>query len=283
MWAEKTFGTVAVRAFVGAAFSLAALPAWTQDSDLANKVNSLPWRSAPAIGSIGSVAQISLTRDLRFLDANATSRFLELNGNPPRTNQYALAPRSLGWFAIFAFDGSGYVRDDEKLDADELLRTLRSQNESSISERKRLNLPILKLVGWAVPPHYDIETRHLEWGTRLLSEDGEPIVNYTIKLLGRSGVMNAILVSDPESLDADIREFKTGLKNFDYVSGERYSEYRQGDKVAEYGLAALIVGGAAAAAAQSGVFKGFGKLIGVAVFGGLAAIGAFFRKIFSRG
>jgi hypothetical protein len=45
----------------------------------------------------------------------------------------------------------------------------------------------------------------------------------------------------------------------------------------------LIGGGAAAAAAQSCLLKGFGKLKGVALFGGIAAVGAFFKKIFSRG
>jgi len=283
MYRMDTFGTAAWRALIGLVFLLAALPALAQDNDIAKEINGLPWKTAPATGSIGSEAQIGLTKDLRFLDANATSRFLELNGNPPRSNQYAVAPKSFDWFAIFTFDRSGYVRDDEKLDADELLRTLRKQNETGIAERKRLNLPVLKLDGWAVGPHYDIETQRLEWGIRLLTEDGEPVVNYTIKLLGRSGVMNALLVSEPQTLDANIREFKDALKKFDFVSGERYAEYRQGDKIAEYGLAALIVGGAAAAAAQSGLLKGFGKLIGVAVFGGLAAVGAFFKKIFGRG
>jgi uncharacterized membrane-anchored protein len=52
--------------------------------------------------------------------------------------------------------------------------------------------------------------------------------------------------------------------------------------MAEYGLTALIVGGAAAAAAKSGAMKGFGKLIGIGVLGGLAAVGAAFRKLFRR-
>jgi uncharacterized membrane-anchored protein len=277
MCRAKTLQTIALTVFLGLSFSIAAS---AQNTDSAREINALPWQTAPGTGWIGSVAQIGLARDLRFLDANATSRFLQLNGNPPRSDNYALAPKGFDWFAIFVYDNSGYVRDDEKLDADELLRTLQAQNEAGIAERRRLHLPILRLVGWAVPPHYDIETRRLEWGTRLLNEDNEPVVNYTIKLLGRSGVTNAILVSEPNSLDTNVREFKTALRNFDYVAGQRYSEYRQGDRTAEYGLAALIVGGAAAAAAQSGVLKGFGKLIGVAVFGAIAAVGAFFKRLF---
>ena len=61
------------------------------------------------------------------------------------------------------------------------------QNRVGMAERRRLNLPLLRIDGWAVAPHYDIETRRLEWGTRLLDEQNEVTVNYTIRLLGRSG------------------------------------------------------------------------------------------------
>jgi uncharacterized membrane-anchored protein len=44
------------------------------------------------------------------------------------------------------------------------------------------------------------------------------------------------------------------LNGYSFNAGESYAEYRPGDKVAEYGLAALIVGGAAAVAAKKGLF-----------------------------
>jgi uncharacterized membrane-anchored protein len=251
------------------AFGLLLSSASAQENWVAKQVNSLAWQSYPSIGSFGSRARITLSNDIRFLDQSNSRRFLELNGNPPRDNQYTLAPRSMDWFAVFAFDPIGFVKDDERLDPNELLRILRQQNEAGIEERRRLNLPILRLDGWAVPPHYDTETHYLEWGTRLLTEDSQTVVNYTIRILGRSGVMNAILVSEPQSLDADIRQFKNALRGFDFVAGERYAEFRQGDRMAEYGLTALIVGGAAAAAAKPGAMKGFGKLIGIGVLEGL--------------
>jgi uncharacterized membrane-anchored protein len=250
-----------------------------QPDRISREIEALPWQDAPAIGSIASVARITLTNDLRFLDAPSTSRFLVLNENPPRNNQYTLAPRGGEWFAIFGFDPSGYVRDDESLDPDQLLNILRQQNEAGIIERRRLGLPILRLEGWAVTPHYDLQTRRLEWGTRLIGDDGRTVVNYAIRLLGRSGVMSAILVSDPQNLNDDILQFRNALRGFDFIAGERYAEFRQGDRVAEYGLAALIVGGAAAAAAKSGLLKTLGKFIGIGALALIAAVGAFFRKL----
>src|SRR5439155_11534320 len=149
---------------------------------------------------------------------------------------FTFAPSDLAWFSVFSFDSSGYVQDDEKIDPDELLDILKKSNIAGNEERKRRGLGTLILEGWYVTPHYDVQTKRLEWGTRLRNESGAVTINYTIRLLGRTGVMSAILVSDPTSLDKDIRSFKTALAGFDFNAGQKYSEYRTGDKVAEYGL-----------------------------------------------
>src|SRR5438045_3715676 len=112
---------------------LYAEPVYSQQTPLEREVHNLSWRSHPATGPIASVAQISLPTGIRFLDAAGTRRFLELTDNPPRDNDYTVAPTDVHWFAIFTFDKSGYVRDDEQLDQDALLETLKEQNESGIA------------------------------------------------------------------------------------------------------------------------------------------------------
>jgi uncharacterized membrane-anchored protein len=95
--------------------------------------------------------------------------------------------------------------------------------------------------------------------------------------------MHAILVSDPESLDRDIAEFKTALGGYEFASGERYSEFRAGDRVAEYGLAALVLGGAAAGGHQelaSARPSASFVVVGVAALG--SAIVALFRRMTRR-
>jgi uncharacterized membrane-anchored protein len=241
----------------------------------------LAWKTS-STGSIAGVASIRLGADTRYLDAQNTRRFLELNGNPPRDGFYTVAPRDYSWFAIFGFERSGYVKDDEKIDPDQLLSILKEGNAKAQDERKRLGLEQLNLVGWFVPPHYDVETRRLEWGTRLRTESGSSIVNYSSRILGRSGVINATLVSDPENLENDVVAFKNSLKGFEFNLGERYAEFKAGDKVAEYGLAALIVGGAAAAAAKSGAGKAIGKFLMYGLFAAGAVALGFLKKLFGR-
>lgn len=250
--------------------------------DVASKILALPWVKGPSEGAIGGVASVKLTSDLQFLGTSATNQYLQLLGNLPTENSYALAKTDQSWFSVFQFDRSGYVKDDEEIDPDVLLQQLKENNVRGNEERRKQGLTLLHLEGWFVPPHYDVQTKRLEWGTRLRTENGEQLVNYTARLLGRSGVMSATLVSDPASLDHDVAEFKSALKGFEFNSGETYSEFRQGDKVAEYGLAALIVGGAAAAAAKSGAGKTIFKGLGILALAVIAALGAFVKKLFGK-
>jgi uncharacterized membrane-anchored protein len=265
-------------AIFGLLLAPSALAQTDRNDTVWDQVNRLGWVHSGSVGRIGEQASLSIPKGHAFLGSADTRRFLELQGNPPRDNHYTIAPQDLRWFAVFLFNPMGYVKDDEKLDPDTLLATLKEANAAGQAERKQRGLPELVLEGWYVAPHYDLATKRLEWGTRLRSSSNETIVNYTIKLLGRRGVMNAILVSDPTRLESDTREFKTVLNAYSFNDGEKYAEFRAGDKIAEFGLAGLIVGGAAAAAMKSGAFKGLFKFIGIAVLGGIGALWGLLRR-----
>jgi uncharacterized membrane-anchored protein len=262
--------------------ALAPSIAWSQapsERDSARRdIASLAWQRGPTDGQIGKVATIKVAQGQAFLDGPNTRRFLELNQNPPRDNHYTLVGGDGNWFAIFYFENSGYVKDDEKLDPDGILKSLQATDEPSNKERKRLGMPPLYTVGWHVPPHYDVATKRLEWGMRLRTDANDAIVNYTIRLLGRRGVVHATLVSDPEHLDRDIADFKTALTSYSFVPGEKYAEFRSGDRIAEYGLAALVLGGGAAVAVKSGFGKALAKFVVVGVVALGSAVAAFFRR-----
>lgn len=250
-------------------------------SKIMQELQKLAWQKGPGEGAIAGKAKLKIPAGYAFLDDTNTRRFLEIMGNPPRDGHYLIAPASLDWFAVFAFDAVGYVKDDEKIDADALLKSLKESDGPGNEERKRLGMSAVYTDGWHVPPHYDAATKRLEWGVRLRDEQGRMNVNYMSRLLGRSGVMSAILVSTPQSLAEDIKDFNSTLAGYEFDAGERYAEFKSGDKVAEYGLAALVVGGAAAAAAKAGWLKFLGKFW-VVILAGLAAGWAFLKKLFVR-
>lgn len=247
-------------------------------SEYDKAIVSLNWIKPPNSGDIANRARIDLMKDNYFLGEEETKKFLKINGNPESPGHYTLFNPLEGWFAIFTFKPEGYVKDDEKIDADALLKVLKENNANGLEERKKQGLPLLYLDGWYTPPNYDKENKRLDWATKIRDKDNNITVNYTTRVLGRNGYMNVILVSEPSTLDRDIKSFKTALKKFDFNNGERYAEWREGDKVAAYGLGALVVGGAAAAVASKGGFK-FLWAIALAAFAGLFGI---FKKFFGK-
>ena len=109
-----------------------ALPASSQpprsQEDVQREFQALAWQHGPPEGRIGSTATIKVLEGQAFLDGPNTRRFLELNQNPGRDNHYALVSERTRWFAIFSFADSGYVKDDEKLDANALLKSLQDSD-----------------------------------------------------------------------------------------------------------------------------------------------------------
>jgi len=274
-----------LRCLAALLLALPALALAQEDSKMLSELKKLAWQEGPTSGNVGTKATIKVPAQYVFLDESNTRRFLELNGNPPMSDHYLIAPRSLAWFAVFSFEATGYIKDDEKIDADSLLKKLQDSDGPSNEERKRLGLGGLHTVGWEVAPHYDSASRRLEWGMRLKTDDDKMVINYTSRLLGRTGVMSAILVSSPQTLTADTREFQSALEQFSYLPGEKYSEFKSGDKMAEYGLAALILGGAAAVATKKGFwaviggfFAAFWKILAGVAAAGFAGLRSMFRR-----
>ena len=269
------------RALFGIFFVLLSLAAQAQrdPSYVMQELQKLAWQKGPGEGVIGAKAKVGIPQGYAFLDDKGTRRFLELMGNPPRDGHYLIAPADLDWFAVFSFDPVGYVKDDEKIEADALLKSLKESDAPGNEERKRLGMEPIYTDGWHVPPHYDTGTKRLEWGMRLRDEKGRLHVNYTSRLLGRSGVMSAVLVSSPQSLAEDMKAFNAMLAGYDFVPGEKYAEFKAGDRIAEYGLGALVLGGAAAAAAKAGWLKFLGKFW-IVIVAALAAAWGFVKRFF---
>jgi uncharacterized membrane-anchored protein len=241
------------------------------------RLRALHWHKAGEKGSIDGKAVFVPSDKYTFLGSQDTDEFLKINGNPPPGNSYTIASTESNWFGILSFAPEGYVKDDEKIDADALLISLKEQNRLGAEQRRKAGYPVLLLQGWAIAPRYDTANRRLEWGTLVKDEQsGRLNVNVSTKILGRSGFTSAVLVTSPETVEQDLADFKVALGSFSYIDGEKYSDWKQGDKVAAYGLGALVLGGAAAVASS----KGGLKALLLALAGGVAALWAFVKRFF---
>ncbi|WP_185640623.1 DUF2167 domain-containing protein [Burkholderia sp. Bp9142] len=228
--------------------------------------------------TIDTEARFAVPQGFVFLGKSDTDRFMEVMHNPPSGQSYMLAPENLSWFALVSYEDTGHVSDTETIDADGILQSIRSATDAGNEERAKRGWGTLTIQGWQEPPHYDTETKRLEWATIAADQQQSQVVNFNTRILGRTGVVSAELVADPQSLSTSELGFKTALRGIDFVQGQSYSEFRDGDKVAEYGLSALIVGGTAAAVAKSGAGKWLIKGLiaaGIAVMAGV-------KRLFSR-
>ena len=247
-------------------------------------IADLPWVQGPASGQLGAEAKTNVPASCAFVGTDHADDFMNLTQNPPDGSERGVvlcqADSNNVWFVVFSFENSGYVKDDERdeLDARALLKTLRQGTEAGNKERSRRGWSTLSIDGWVEPPHYDTATNNLTWSLSLRDSEGDSTVNHSVRLLGRGGVMHADLVADAAQLYDAMPLFSQIVAGYEYNTGHRYSEWRAGDKVAAFGLTALIGGGAVALAAKSGLL---GKLWKLIVAGVIAVIGGI-RALFKR-
>jgi uncharacterized membrane-anchored protein len=241
------------------------------------KVN---WQYGPCTGDLGGIAEVKVPDGFIFVGPDDARILMEAAHNPTSGQEKGLLkPKSESWFLLFEFDPIGYVKDDEKdsLNADAILESLRKGNEEGNKERVKRGWTTMTIVGWQQEPRYNPGTNNLEWAIKAESE-GYPVVNHNTRILGRQGVMEIVVVADPNELDMAVAKCRDIMQGYTFQTGQKYSEFRSGDKIAEYGLTALIAGGAAAVAVKSGLFKWIWKLAVVA-FVGIAGVA---RRIWAR-
>jgi uncharacterized membrane-anchored protein len=266
-------------AVIGATL-LCTMAAWGQEPAAQEPKVKIDWNDGPTVGQLGDIAEIKIPEGFRFSGKEGAQKVLELTHNLTSGNELGvIVPDQGGWYLIFEFDDTGYVKDEEgsHLDGDAILQNIRENTERGNEERKKRGWRAFHVNGWQKPPYYDPQTHNLTWA--ILGKGDDPgdggSVNHSIRILGRRGTMNVDLVVDPEEYLASKTQLDNLIGGFHYKPGSRYSDFARGDKVAEYGLTALIVGGAGAVALKTGLLAKLWKFIVMAV----VALISFLKKI----
>ncbi len=247
-------------------------------------------QNGPVTVPLGSAAELKLPEGYSFVGKDSLDRFYEVTQNMRNGSEVGVV-MGPGYMLFFDYADIGYVKDEDKdkLDGEKLMKAMTENEDAANEARKSRGWDQMKLKGWATAPHYDAKTNNLKWAINLTSsQDGfkEVFINESIRLLGRGGVMNVTLVTDtPGFKAAEADAEKLLATNFSYVAGQKYAEFKAGDKVAAYGLSALVLGGGVAAAAKLGWLAALGTWFGKAwktIVVALVALGAAFRKFFNK-
>lgn len=226
-----------------------------------------------AIVLADSVALLNIPEDFKYLDAEQ-SRHVIVNmwGNPPEVAEDVLgmimpADASVLDNSAFSFvlqyERIGYVKDDDadKIDYDELLEQMKSDNEEQNRDRREAGYEGLNTVGWAAPPFYDKERKVLHWALELRGDSADAsTLNYNVRVLGRKGVliMNAVAGMDQLALVQENIPAVLGMATFN--DGFKYEQFDSNvDEVAAWTIGGLVAG---KVLVKAGLFAGLLKFLG---------------------
>ncbi len=237
------------------------------------------------------IATLDLPASLEYLDPADTETVIVGWGNPPGGESLGMiVPAGIdpfsdaGWGVIITYAEDGHVDDSDAaaIDYDELLAQMQAETREESEARQEAGYGSMQLVGWAAPPHYDAQGHKLHWAKHLRFDEGESL-NYNIRVLGRRGVLQLNAVAGMHQLADVERDMDEVLGAVAFNDGHRYDDFVDGDRIAAYGLGALVTG---KLAAKAGLFAGLLKLLLAGKkFLILAIVGlvAIFRRFFRRG
>jgi uncharacterized membrane-anchored protein len=239
----------------------------------------------PATVQLRDQAAINLPQHLGFIPQKEAAAFMQLMGNRTGAEFMGLivpltAEESGQWFVSLNYDPAGYIKDDDAKhwDAQKLLQNLKDGTEAGNADRQRAGIPALVVTRWIQPPSYEPGSHRLMWSAEARRKDGgdrDPTINYNTYVLGREGYISLNLVTSESHIAQDKADAGQLLTAVDFKSGKRYGDFNSStDKVAAYGLAALVAGVAAKKLGLLALFGvtilKFAKVIAIAV----AAFGA---------
>ena len=239
----------------------------------------------------GGIATLDLPANFRYLSPTDAERVLVYAwGNPPGMVSLGMivpAKTSVlerdSWGVIVTYEKEGHIKDDDadSIKYDELLKDMQASVLENNAERKKQGYPGIHLMGWAEKPSYAKDTHKLYWAKDLMVDGGEHSLNYNVRVLGREGVLNLNAIASMQQIEAIKKEMQQVTAFTEFTEGNRYTDFdSKTDKVAEYGLAALVAGGVASKLGLFGkllaLLLAFKKVLLLAVVGGGAAIVKFF-------
>ena len=211
------------------------------------------------------------------------------NGESPRLVGIVSSTQGGGWLAYLDYMDDGHVKDDDAKtwNADELLKGLQDGTESGNEDRAARGFPAIEVAGWIEKPAYDASAHRLVWSALVKRKNEEAgavgSANYNTYALGRDGHFELNLVTSADKVEGFKADAKTLLAALAYDTGRRYEDFNAStDRVAQYGLAALIGGVAAKKlgllAVMAAFAAKFAKIIAVAAIALIAGLKSFFSR-----
>lgn len=250
----------------------------------------------PQTGEIqigANLARLNVPEEFYFLSPKDAEKVLvDVWGNPPDQDVLGmLFPAKYSpldyesWAVTIDYVDDGYVSDDDATDIDynDLLNDMQDEIREANPDRVAAGYGAIELVGWAEPPHYDPANKQLYWAKELRFDGSDDTtLNYEIRVLGRRGILTMTFIAASEQLAEINASRETVLAMAEFNAGDRYLDFDPSmDKVAAYGIGALVAGKLAAKTGFFTVALVLLKKFGIFLFLGLAVFGRKIKSMFT--
>jgi uncharacterized membrane-anchored protein len=257
------------------------------DDELRAAYDALKWQdSAGAYKLPSSHAVIQLPAGATLLLGADAERYSWLDSGVefPGTGAVLASDSDSKSLVYYEWRDEGHVGDAdwEDVDGDVLLKQYRDSTEAGNDERAKNGFDAMHVVGWLEPPHYDQATRTVTYAMELKDKDSN-WANAVALRLGRAGYAELTWVGSIASFQSTSGRpelLNQALATHAFEEGYRYQDFKDGDKVAAYGIAGLV-------AAALGLKIGKGLALAVLAKIGIpaAALAAYiamrFRQLFA--
>jgi uncharacterized membrane-anchored protein len=246
-------------------------------------------QAGPTDVKLGSQAMLHLPQGFVFVPANEANRIMVAMGNrsSPDTLGIIFPVTDDSWFAVARYINSGYIKDDDakQWKADEMLDQLKEGTEATNAERRKRGIAEMQVVGWVERPTYDAGAHRLVWSIESKDKTPRPAsesgINYNTFLLGREGYVSINFVTDLSAIESQKPIARQLLAAVEFDKGKTYAEFNAStDRLAEYGLAALVGGVAAKKLGLFALIAAFAAKFAKVIALGALAIGALAVKFF---
>ncbi len=245
---------------------------------------SLDWKDTGTYKLNQSNSTISLPEGYKLLIGEEAKKGRKLCGEPDNTNlEAAVCDADYENTILFENLQGGYVSLDdwEDLDAKSLLKSISENTEKANKERKKNGGGELHVTGWIQEPVLDKNTNTVYWAIEAESDEGA-IVNSVAIRLGRQGFEKLVWVTNKASYVPFGGHLDVMLRSHSFDPGYRYKDYKEGDKIAGYGIATLVAATVGGKIVKAGGFAVLFKKLGGFIFAGIAALFYKFKNIFKR-
>ncbi|HXB06926.1 MAG TPA: DUF2167 domain-containing protein [Puia sp.] len=245
----------------------------------------------------GGNIMLDVPQGFKYLNKEQSHYVLtKLWGNPESAADEVIGmlfPEQAGPFTdssfafVISYTETGHIKDEDagKINYDELLKNLQSEEKEENEKRVKGGYPSIHLVGWAQKPYYDGDRKILYWAKDLKfgSEDNENTLNYEIRILGRKGMVSLNAVGKMSELPLVNRDIAKVLNVAAFTDGNSYKDFNPKiDKVAAWTIGGLVAGKLLAKAGLFAIILKFLAPFWKAIVLFFVGIGAWFKKRLGR-